>query len=310
MDSVRIPGKVMLSGEYAVLYGGSAVLVPLKRYLYISRAASRVDRTYSPVVQAALNIEIPAVADHEYDAGTPHIEIDRDELMGTDSSGRQVKLGLGGSAAEAVGTVALRYECAGLPWIKHWHDIAKLAHQAHQAAQEGLGSGADIAACAYRRPLLFRRENSSFATEAVPRPEGELEVPLALIWTGRPADTRALVRRFAAWHDEAAEAPELAAGLRERADDLAGLWFRAPVADLLAAIDAFDDALKECCGKAGVAYQLPVHARLSAWAKRHGGRAKPTGAGGGDMVLMVGDLPLHQLAEQLVIPLEPGEMWG
>jgi mevalonate kinase len=44
-----------------------------------------------------------------------------------------------------------------------------------------------------------------------------------------------------------------------------------------------------------MAYMLPVHARYEEWARRHGGRAKPTGAGGGDMILLVGELPLAQL---------------
>jgi len=43
MISVDVPGKVMLSGEYAVLYGGTAVLVlylDMSSYLRL-RAANR-----------------------------------------------------------------------------------------------------------------------------------------------------------------------------------------------------------------------------------------------------------------------------
>ena len=310
MNSVRIPGKVMLSGEYAVLYGGTAVLLPLRRYLHIYRAEQRMNRAYPPVVRAALEIEVPAVADHEFNAGVPHLEIDRGELMGEDSNGRPVKLGLGGSAAEAVGTIALRYESAGLPWIQHWYEIAKLAHRAHREAQEGLGSGADIAACAYRRPLCFRRDGSSFTTEAIPVPNDEDVPPLTLLWTGQPADTRTMVRRFDDWRQASAGNDGLVTSLRDHADELAPLWFKGDNAALLEALDGFEAVLHECCGKAGVAYQLPLHARLAAWAKRHGGRAKPTGAGGGDMILMVGELPLDQLAGQMLIPLDPATVWG
>lgn len=311
MYSVRIPGKVMLSGEYAVLHGATAVLVPLRRYFRLNRADEQVERVYPPVVRAALEIPIPAIAAHEAVTGVPHVEIDRSAFMGADAAGRSLKLGLGSSAAEAVGVIALRYECAGLPWIQHWHNVVYLAMQAHAQAQGAPGSGADIAACAYRRPLRFRRDGAAFSAEAIPRPPAEFAVPLTLAWTAQPADTRSLVRRFEEWRRESSGVSgDRLNLLRDSADELAQLWFSASFKELLPAIDDFDAHIRECCAMAGVAYLLPVHARLSAWAKRHGGRAKPTGAGGGDMVLLIGELPLEQLGDMLLIPLDYDEMWG
>ena len=61
MRSVEIPGKVLLSGEYAVLCGGTAVVAPLPRFLRVAPAGPGVPGDRSPVVQAAREIPIPGV---------------------------------------------------------------------------------------------------------------------------------------------------------------------------------------------------------------------------------------------------------
>ena len=42
-------------------------------------------------------------------------------------------------------------------------------------------------------------------------------------------------------------------------------------------------------------YKLPIHHEVEEWARSNGGFAKPTGAGGGDMIMLVGDLPYDEL---------------
>jgi phosphomevalonate kinase len=304
MDTVRVPGKVMLSGEYAVLDGATAVLLPVSRSLQAEQTTSPPADGYSPVVSAAREIAIPAIADHEAGMGVVHLRFDRSELVDEAADGTQRKLGLGMSAAEAVATIALRYEYAGIPWLSHWRDVAKLAMDAHRRAQQGIGSGADIAACAYGRPLRFRRAGEDFTVEDLPMTAGGEHVPLHLAWTGQPADTRDQVRRYLSWREQpGAEVEELWIRLLKASEELAQCWFDAGRDELHAALDRHGEVMNEISAAAGLSYRLPVHARLEAWAKRHGGRAKPTGAGAGDMVLLVGDLPLNQLGEMLIIPL-------
>jgi len=304
MNTVRIPGKVMLSGEYAVLDGAAAVMLSVPRYLTATRVPAEPVGGYGPVVAAARELEIPALAEHEADVGVPHLEFDRSPLVSRQPDGRELKLGLGLSAAEAVGTIALRYECAGLPWLNYWRDVAQLAMDAHRSAQQGLGSGADIAACAYGRPLRYRLKDGGFQVEDLPETKSNARVPLCLAWTGQPADTRDQVRRYCDWRDRrSSEAELLCERLRECSDELARCWFSSPFRELVERIDEHAALMDEISAAAGLGYRVPAHARLEAWARRHGGRAKPTGAGGGDMVLLVGDLPLQQLGEQLLIPL-------
>jgi phosphomevalonate kinase len=304
MNTVRVPGKVMLSGEYAVLDGAAAIMLPVQRFLTATRVPAGPAGGYGPVVAAARDIEIPALAEHEADAGVPHLVFDRSQLVSRQPDGRELKLGLGLSAAEAVGTIALRYECAGLPWLNYWRDVAGLAMDAHRSAQQGLGSGADIAACAYGRPLRYRLKDGGFQVEDLPDSKSNPRVSLNLAWTGQPADTRDQVRRYCAWRDRrGSEAELLCARLREYSDELAQRWFSSELGELIECIDEHATLMDEISAAAGLSYRVPAHARLEAWARRHGGRAKPTGAGGGDMVLLVGELPLQQLGELEIIPI-------
>ncbi len=303
MQEVRIPGKVMLSGEYAVLHGAPAVLLPVDRQLIVMKAERAPRDGYAPAVAAARALPIPALADHEAEAGVPHVAIDRSEFLAADAAGRSLKLGIGLSAAEAAGVIALRYECAGVPWLMHWRAVAQLAIGAHREAQGGQGSGADVAACALGKPLRFEASGERFLIEPLGPPPAARWIPLNLAWTGRPADTRRLVERFELWSCRE-EAADPLRRLCAAAGQLADAWFTADQQELFHALDDFHETLIACTTSAGVEYQLPAHTRLAAWARRHGGRAKPTGAGGGDMVLLIGDLPLEQLGELLILPLE------
>lgn len=304
MDTVRIPGKVMLSGEYAVLDGATAVLLPVPRWLQAKRVLAAPPEGYSPVVAAARELAVPALAGHEAGAGVPHLEFEGSGLVERGADGQEAKLGLGMSAAEAVAVIALRYECAGLPWLSNWRDVARLAMAAHRSAQQGIGSGADIAACAYGRPLYYRLQGEGFLVEDIPAPAAGSRIALHLAWTGQPANTREQVHRYLAWQEaRGGEGGELKLRLIKASNELARCWFSAGPEELYPAIDEHAAAIDEVAAAAGLSYRLPVHARLAAWAQRHGGRAKPTGAGGGDMVLLIGDLPLEQLGKMRIIPL-------
>ena len=95
MKTIHIPGKVMLSGEYAVLYGGTAVLMPVPRYLKLSDSKASDQNDYSPMVRAALDYPILELKDYENKYGKPSVIIDSSEFFGADNEGRRIKLGLG-----------------------------------------------------------------------------------------------------------------------------------------------------------------------------------------------------------------------
>jgi phosphomevalonate kinase len=299
MISISVPGKLMLSGEYAVLRGGTAVLVPISRYLTVAESLVADSSRQSPVIRAALAFPIEETEKFERDHGLPCVSIDYTGFSHRDSSRKTVKLGIGSSAAEAVGIVALRFERAGLAWSKNRNKIASYAHTIHRQAQGGIGSGADTALCAFREPIEYTMGHGPHPIEFEPK----TDIPLHAVWSEHPSDTRKMVADFESWLSRGEPAAAaLLSRLVESSRELADTWFRTPQDILFQQLDRFCSALHTCMEAAAIQYRLPIHHELESWAEKQGGRAKPTGAGGGDMILLVGDLPVSELG-MTVIPL-------
>lgn len=305
--SLRVPGKVMLSGEYAVLYGGTATLVPVPLYLEISESELPSPERYSPVVEAAISLDIPEIRQYELEHGRSNIKIDNSMLFGKDDTGKLIKLGLGSSAAEAVGVIKLRLKKAQSDKAEDLAFVLDCAYRAHDSAQQGLGSGADIAACTFAKPIIFISKYdpvSKGLIRSATSIQANRKYLMNLLWTGVPADTRAMISKFNEWVEKKGNSAQaMISELVAAADELANLWFNVELDLLFDMLDDFSEIMQNCAADAGLKYMLPIHERIEAWAIANGGRAKPTGAGGGDIILLIGDLPLSELND-LIIPLE------
>jgi mevalonate kinase len=308
--TMKIPGKAMLSGEFAVLFGGTAIMMPVPRYLKITEIDIVPDKPYTPVIQLALRHPIPEISEHEKKFGRSHVVIDAGDFLTANSGNIPLKLGLGLSAAEATAVTAFRFEKAGSPWIQNKAAIFAHAYKIHSLAQQGLGSGADVACCAFAQPLRYKLIKSKPSFEVIDRSNIVYSVPMALVWTGQSSNTRQLITKFSAWalgKDE--KSKKLLSDLIEISDRLANTWFIAPNVEFYKVMDEFTEIMDECAKGAEISFRLPIHDELDKWARQHGGRAKPTGAGGGDMVLLMGDLPIDKL-DKLVIPLNTAQVFS
>lgn len=308
MNKIRVPGKVMLSGEYAVLYGAKAMMMPVPRFLEISETEDRAEESQSHVAQTALKLHIPEIAEFEEIHGIARFNVDSRSFYDEDMLGKTSKLGLGCSAAEAVAVISLRFLRAGKSPAHHKQEILKYALAAHKAAQQGLGSGADVAVCTYKEPVRYSLSEQEYSLEFVKLNQSEKGVQLNLAWTGQAADTRSMVAWFQNWYRKGGRrAKDLAYRLIKASDILASIWFDSSKKELFQLLDEFSDVMARCARAAGIPYFLPIHEEIGEWAKRHGGRAKPTGAGGGDMILLIGELPINEL-KRLFIPLRLRDM--
>ncbi len=295
MIKVEIPGKVMLSGEYAVLHGGTAVLTPVPYHLIITQQEEDSESDFSPVVRQALDFEIPELKEFEDKAGKPNLKINSEQFYSVDFNGNRVKLGIGLSAAEAVGVVAFRFQRAGINWTEHREMIADYADRIHRQAQANKGSGADIAACAYGEPIRFKRIDDKLEIEPI---EINSHLPLKLVWTGQPSNTREMVSKFESWLDQGHE-DELHE-LIEASDSLVKSWSSDDIESLFEHLDSFDNILEHIAESANIPLKLNIHREIEKWARDHGGRAKPTGAGAGDLILLIGDLEIDHPEETVI----------
>jgi phosphomevalonate kinase len=312
------PGKLMLTGEYAVLDGAPAVMVAVDRRATARRNAT--PRGSSPFLlavadeiaarrgvasgeaQAALEIAVDST--QFYDTlGSPRrlaettlirrsitaeLAIDpvaraAAELAGSD----RTKLGLGSSAAVTVAATALALGTADRHQVL---EIAQAAHARAQGPRGARGSGADVAASVYGGVLVFTRPDADGPCQVEPR-RWPIDVTLLPFFTGASADTAQLVAKVNAARALQRAAVEsaliaIADASRAACSALSAPNDLAPVALIgaLALAAAATDRLAAATGLALVPECVTVaRAQLA----RLGGTAKTTGAGGGDVGVAV-----------------------
>ncbi len=286
----RAPGKLVLSGAYAVLRGAPAVVTAVDRYAEAD--TEREPGFVTPEVSAALS-RLPGVRAPWFDASPL-----RDE---------RGKLGLGSSAAIVVASLAaLEAERSGST-ENLGPRVIESALAAHREAQGG-GSGIDVVAAALGGTLVVRREAAAAGHRVDAADRGEsttpsvrplhvesLPLPADLhleVWVmGAPASTSELVRQVLSLEErEPAHFAHLL-GAQTTAALRGEAALRAKSArDFVAALAAQHEALS-ALGDASGAPIVTDAVRLLNERAMPGATVLPSGAGGGDVSLYAGLAP-------------------
>jgi phosphomevalonate kinase len=269
--TVSAPGKLMVSGEYAVLEGAPAVVAAVDRRAY-ARIRLGDGSSIPAEAQAAFRLAQQATGAV---SGEPSIDVSRLRAQG-------LKLGLGSSAAAAAAA-------AGLVFALHGRDLSDLAtrQEVFKAALQGhrdispQGSGADVAASVHGGFLRFRRHGEAVETEALAWPAGWRS---RVAWTGEEARTSSFLERVAAL---AAQNPDryrpAMGGLRAEAEMFVAAVIAADLPTALACVMKYGQAMDALGQAAGVPIVTDSLRQVAQLAERAGGAAKPSGAGGGDV---------------------------
>jgi phosphomevalonate kinase len=271
------PGKIVLSGAYAVLEGAPALVAAVDRYVIAD--PRREAEFITPEVREALQ--------HRGATRAPWFDA---RALRDEANDR--KLGLGSSAAILVASLAA-LEVGSEPML----DDAALARRvfdaalcAHRIAQGG-GSGIDVAASAFGGILRFQLPSDG-GVLPVTAPF-ELPKPLVIgVWSSgsaastaimlegvnalkktHPSDHRAALDELAAAAEAAVTAPNGAAYVAACRRQLAGLASLGRLAH--------------------VPIVTPEVSELDRAAQMVGAAILPSGAGGGDIVLMISEHAPH-----------------
>ncbi len=267
------PGKLMISGEYAVLDGALAV---------VAAAGARVYARWGTERAAELPREAAAtrrLAEQRVGPVAAELSIDASELR---RAGKKVGLGSSAAASAAV---------AGAVLASHGQDLRdpavqrrafELALAGHKAiAPEG--SGADVAAAALGGFVRFRLVGAKAEAERVPFPDA---LETRVVWTGQEARTSEFVRAVRAFEArDGAGFTRIRDELRDQASRFAEAIARADLTSIVAATHAYGQAMGELGRLAGVPIVTRELAEIARLAEAHGGAAKPSGAGGGDVAI-------------------------
>jgi len=286
------PGKVVVSGEYAVLDGAPAICMAINR-----RARVTIDRAdgghHSVVAPGFSSTTARFVVDQgrfewleggadfalveavwmSVDAAMPGalaLSLNTQDFVDTASG---TKIGIGSSAALTAAMSAALAVAAGRESA-----TGEIALTAHRHFQHGVGSGVDVACSVQGGVIEYRLGATTHPT--LPWPGG---LAYAVLWSGVPASTGPRLERLA----RQAAKPSRAA-LAAAAERVAACWVGGSAAEILREMRAY----------VGILHDFSVDHGLGIFDAGHGELVsvanddvvyKPCGAGGGDVGIVLAE---------------------
>jgi len=319
----KVPGKLILLGEYAVLEGGSSLVMTVNRFArveltlsdqmtFILQAPSigirnlqfTIDRNgkihfltdLSPRIAKRLNFFISI-----FEFGIRFLKKSKrtlhhsELLLDTDGffhNNRSIKLGLGSSAALTVALVASLITGSGQ--IPFENDrLFQTAMQAHRAAQGNVGSGIDIAASVYGGVLSYRinpeAEDLNPEIEQFTIPKNLFMLP---VWVGKASSTSQFVKLFNDFKLKNKKKFSVTVNEMKSVADAGSLAFQQQnVSEFLESIHHYHLLMQKLGEEIDAPIVTDEHLKMANLAAEMDAVYKPSGAGGGDIGICFADSP-------------------
>ncbi len=300
--TVSAPGKMVLTGEYAVLEGAPAVVMAVSARarvtlqpaaegytidahdLGVDGARAQVLASRPPTVQwlgaatgspqrlQLVRHVLEDLAARQVPAPF-HAQLDTSAFF---SAANGAKLGLGSSAALTVALAGAVRVHDGLSTL----DVADLVTM-HRRLQNNRGSGLDIAASVNGGVIVYRLQRGRPHVRTAQWPEA---LHTCFVWSGRSASTSAFLQQLAHWRQHAPE--RFAVRMRDlgdRAEAAEKAVGSGDATTLLAAVKSYAQALQQLGEASGLDIVSAEHRHIGAIAADCGIVYKTCGAGGGDI---------------------------
>jgi phosphomevalonate kinase len=290
---VSAPGKVVLSGEYAVLNGAPAICMAVNR-----RAVVTIEATADEyhVVIAPGHIDEPRRflvrsgvfgwldSSDEFELleqvwrasgirrrGGLSLRLDTSAFLDPE---RGWKTGIGSSAALSVALAFALNELA-----RGDIDPVTAAHEGHLGFQGGLGSGVDIATAAAGGLIEYSMKHRKVSSLSMPA-----GLECRLFWSGSPASTGKKLEKLSRRGPQ----PSIDA-LVFSAKRMASAWESGSTSEVLTRYHEYIKVLQEFSADHDLGVFDAGHNELTALAADAGLVYKPCGAGGGDIGILLTD---------------------
>ncbi|GJQ62703.1 MAG: phosphomevalonate kinase [Melioribacteraceae bacterium] len=305
---VRVPGKMFLTGEYAVLFGAPALITSVDRYAVVTISATdsgstlassafNIDKIGFEIEDKKFKINEPSLHDKlifisvsfnlflarfpQYAKQANNIDVKIDTSQFYSESGS--KLGFGSSAAVTVGFLqALSRYFRDEDFTSE--TLMKFASEAHSIAQNKTGSGGDIAVAAYGKSIKFRKElNGNYYITPVHIPKN---FEILTIWSGVSCSTSEYIFSVMEYKNSNRQDFEvLLDDFNNSAILLADNFQENSFQNFSEQIIVYYSLLEKLGLKAGINIMSREHRKINSIVRSCEGVYKPSGAGGGDVGL-------------------------
>ena len=304
---VSIPGKVVISGEYAVLDGAPAIVSTLKQKVNITIQKS--DKKHNVYTTSVLEGVFPFTTDDDANVLWPEadpgvfglllqhafkilkpklkeklwIAVDSSEFFRTTKDGTAIKLGIGSSAAVSVGITQALSQYQAIRSSPE--NLLTQANSIHQGLQGKQGSGIDVACCFADQGVIECTKDSvkNHTWSILNWPNG---LHLKALTTSQYGSTNRLVANYQRASNLYPK--EFRSALDQFLDitqSLSNAWKSEDVDLIIDLLRAYDVQIKKLDKIGDIGIYTQVHADIQNIASRHNVFYKPSGAGGGDIGL-------------------------
>ena len=304
---VSIPGKVVISGEYAVLDGAPAIVSTLKQKVNITIQKS--DKNHNIYTTSVLQGVFPFTMDddanvlwleadpgvfglvlqHAFKILKPKLKenlwiaVDSSEFFRTTKDGTAIKLGIGSSAAVSVGITQALSQYQAIRSSPE--NLLSQANSIHQGLQGKQGSGIDVTCCFADQGVIECTKDSvkNHTWSILNWPNG---LHLKALTTSQYGSTNRLVANYQrASNLYPKEFNSALDQFLEITQSLSHAWKSEDVDLIIDLLRAYDVHIKKLDKIGGIGIYTQVHADIQNIASTHNVFYKPSGAGGGDIGL-------------------------
>jgi phosphomevalonate kinase len=315
----KVPGKLIILGEYAVLEGANAIVMAVDRYAIVTVEFSDqsdicqlttsldlfplrfkfdkmgkiiTDSSISRAMISNMNFSLTAVeriCDYMFESGFQNrsfnLHIDTSQFY---MNSQEKKLGLGSSAAMTVAIISALARFSGLDrqLFSTPFEFFKFAFRTHSLAQNNQGSGIDIAASVLGGIVFYNMVNPEKVRETEFEVQQNLIPGLYLlpVWTGISTSTQkllVLLREFAT--ENSGKYKQVMKKLTHLSNEGVREYRLINLHSFLDIIQEYYQVLKDFSLKSGIPIISDIHGHIAKIVYAGGGYYKPSGAGGGDL---------------------------
>ena len=311
MVTMKVPGKLILLGEYALLEGSPGIVCAVDRFAHVS--VKDAPDSYFVLDSPSLNLSGICFTVHKNEKISFTTNLREDELKqlrffqsifeflrkALKSAGMEIvpvqislntndfysvdlnsKLGFGSSAAMTVAlTAALTCFWGGhTESIVEKSELFKRALAAHRLAQGNLGSGIDIAASSFGGTLAYKMAKDAERDLQIPESlEALPDLYMSVVWSGKSTSTSEMIKRLTIYKNAQ---PKNYDRLMKNLINLsmAGIscYKGKDAHGFIKIIKQYFQALFSLGNEADISIISPVHERLALLVESLGGAYKPS----------------------------------